>query len=91
MGANRNASRIVMGEKEGKRPLRRPKCRWVTDIETDLRKTGWGGMDWIDLTQDRDRWRALVSMEHSGSIKCYEILELLSDWRLLKTDSTLWN
>jgi hypothetical protein len=46
---------------EGKRPLRRTRRRWVDNIKMDLRETGWGGMDWIDLTQDRDQWRALVN------------------------------
>jgi hypothetical protein len=45
---------------EGKRPLGRPRCRWVDDIKMDLRE-GWGGMDWIDLAQDRDQWRALMN------------------------------
>jgi hypothetical protein len=46
---------------EGKRPLRIPRHRWEDNIETDLREIGWGGMDWIDLAQDRDQWRALVN------------------------------
>jgi hypothetical protein len=50
-----------VGKPEGKRPIRRPRCRWVDDIKLDLRERGWGGMDWIDLAQDRDQWRALVN------------------------------
>jgi hypothetical protein len=46
---------------KGKRPLERPKRRWVDNIKIDLRETGWDGMDWIDLAQDRDQWRALVN------------------------------
>jgi hypothetical protein len=46
---------------EGKRPLGRPRRRWEDDIKMDLREIGWGGMDWIDLAQDRDQWRALVN------------------------------
>jgi hypothetical protein len=46
---------------EGKRPLGRPRYRWVDNIKMDLREIGWGGMDWIDLAQDSDRWRALVN------------------------------
>jgi hypothetical protein len=45
----------------GKRPLRRPRRRWVDNIKMDLREIGWDGMDWIDLAQDRDQWRALVN------------------------------
>jgi hypothetical protein len=50
-----------MGNPEGKRPLRRPRRGWVDRIEMDLREIGWDGMDWIDLAQDRDQWRALVN------------------------------
>jgi hypothetical protein len=46
---------------EGKRPLRRPRSRWVDDIKIDLREIRWDGMQWIDLAQDRDQWRALVN------------------------------
>jgi hypothetical protein len=60
-GAKRNAYRILVGEPEGKRPLGRPRCRWVNNIKTDLREIGWDGMDWIDLAQDRNQWRALVN------------------------------
>jgi hypothetical protein len=49
-----------VGKPEGKRPLERPKCRWVDNIKTDLREIGWDGMEWIYLAQDRDQWRALV-------------------------------
>jgi hypothetical protein len=44
-----------MGKPEGRRPLRRPKCRWVDNIKMDLREIGWGGMDLINLAQDRDQ------------------------------------
>jgi hypothetical protein len=46
---------------ERKRPPGRPRCRWVDKIKIDLREIGWGGMDWIDLAQDRDQWRVLVN------------------------------
>jgi hypothetical protein len=61
MGEKRNAYRILVGNPEGKRPLGRPRRRWVDNIEMDLREIGWDGMDWIDLAQDRDHWRALVN------------------------------
>jgi hypothetical protein len=60
MGEKRNAYRILAGTSEGKRPLRRPRRRWV-DIRMDLGEVGWGDVDWIGLTQDRNRWRALVN------------------------------
>jgi hypothetical protein len=56
----RNSYRILVGKPEGKRPLGRPRHRWV-DINMDLREIGWDGMDCIDLAQDRDQWRALVN------------------------------
>jgi hypothetical protein len=61
MGEKRNACRILVGKQEGKRPLGRPRRRWVNNIKMDLREIGWGCMDWIDLAQDRDRWKALVN------------------------------
>jgi hypothetical protein len=58
----RNAyRRIVIGKPEGKRPPRRLRRRWVDNIKMDLREIDWGDMDWIDLAQDRDQWRALVN------------------------------
>jgi hypothetical protein len=50
-----------VGKPEGKRPLGRPRLRWVDNIKMDLRAIRWGGMDWIELAQDRDQWRALVN------------------------------
>jgi hypothetical protein len=60
-GEKRNAYRILVGKPEGKRPLGRPRCRWVDNIKIHLRETGWDDMDWIDLAQDRDQLRALVN------------------------------
>jgi hypothetical protein len=51
----------MMGQPKGKRPLGRPICRWVDNVKMDLRETSWGGMGWIDLSQERDWWRALVN------------------------------
>jgi hypothetical protein len=59
-GEKRNACRILVGNPEGKRPLGRPRRRWVDNIKMNLREIGWDGADWIDLAQDRDQWRALV-------------------------------
>jgi hypothetical protein len=53
--------RILVGKPEGKRPVGRPRRKWVDDIKMNLREIGWDGMDWIELAQDRDQWRALVS------------------------------
>jgi hypothetical protein len=61
MGENRNAFRIFVVMPEGKRPLERPRRRWVDNIKMDLREIGWNSMDWIDLAQNRDEWRALVN------------------------------
>jgi hypothetical protein len=61
MGENRNAYRILVGKLEEKRPLGGPRRRWEDIIRMDLREIGWGGMDWIDLAQDGDQWRALVN------------------------------
>jgi hypothetical protein len=55
----RNAYRILVGKLEG--PLGRPRRRWVDNIKMDLREVGWDGRDWIDVAQDRDRWRAYVN------------------------------
>jgi hypothetical protein len=61
MGEKRNAYRLLVGKPEGKRPLGRPRRRWVDNIKMDLLEIGWGGVHCIDLTQDRDKWRALVN------------------------------
>jgi hypothetical protein len=61
MREKRNAYRILVGKPEGKRPLGRPRRRWVDNIKTGLREIGWDDMDWIDLAQDRDQWRALAN------------------------------
>jgi hypothetical protein len=61
MGEKSNADRIFVGKLEGKRPLGRPRRRWVENIKMDLREIGWDGTDWTDLAQYRDQWRALVN------------------------------
>jgi hypothetical protein len=60
-GEKWNAYRILVGNPEGKRPVGRPTRRWVNIIKMDHRDIGWGGMDWIDLAQDMDQWRAFVN------------------------------
>jgi hypothetical protein len=62
MGEKRNAYRILVGKPEGRRPLGRPKHWLVDNIKMDLREIWWDGMDWINLAEDRDQWRALVNM-----------------------------
>jgi hypothetical protein len=57
----RNAYRILVGKPEGNGSLGRPKRRWVDNIKMDLSEIGYNGMDWTDLTQDRDQWRGLVN------------------------------
>jgi hypothetical protein len=57
-----NAYRILVGNPEGKRPLGRTRRRRVDNIKMDPREMGWGGMDWIELVQYRDQWRAFVNM-----------------------------
>jgi hypothetical protein len=60
-GAKRNAYRLFVGKPEGKRPLGRPRRRWVDYIKRDLGEVGWGYVDWIGLAQDRNRWRAVMN------------------------------
>jgi len=60
MWERRGVYRVLVGKPEGKRPLGRPRRRWEDNIKMNLKEVGCGGMDWIDLAQDRDGWRALV-------------------------------
>jgi hypothetical protein len=68
--------RVSVKKPEGRRPLERPRRRWEDNIKMDLREVEWG-MDWIDLAQDRGRWRAVVNvvMNLPGSIVCGEFIE----------------
>jgi len=61
MGEERGVYRVLMGKPEGRRPLGRPRRRWVDNIRMYLQEVGCGYVDWIGLAQDRDRWRTLVS------------------------------
>jgi hypothetical protein len=65
-----NAYRILVGKPDGRRSLRRPRRKWVDNIKMDHIEREWGVMDWIDLAQDKDKWRALVNI-----VKCWEVLE----------------
>jgi hypothetical protein len=77
MGEGRGVHGVLVGRPEGKRPLGRPRRRWENNIKMDFQEVGRGCGDWMELAQDRDRWRALVSevMNFSGSIKCREFLD----------------
>jgi hypothetical protein len=61
MGEDRKVYKVLVGKPEGKRPLGRPRSRWEDEVRMDLREIGLGGVDWIRLVQDRDRWRAVMS------------------------------
>jgi len=63
MGERRGVYRVLVGKPEGKRPLGRPRRRWEDNSKMDLQEVGCGGMDWTELTQDKDRWWALVNAE----------------------------
>jgi hypothetical protein len=61
MEHERKVYKVLVGNPEGKRPLGRPRRRWEDGVRMDLKEIGLGGVDWIRLAQDRDRWRAVVS------------------------------
>jgi hypothetical protein len=61
MGKERGVHRVLVGKPEGKRPLRRPRRKWEDNIKIDLQEVGVGRRDWMELDQDSDRWRELVS------------------------------
>jgi hypothetical protein len=61
MREKRNTHRLLVGKPEGKKPLGRPRHRWVDNIRMDLGEVGWGDGDWIGLAKDRNRWRAVVN------------------------------
>jgi hypothetical protein len=77
MREKKNAYRLLVGKPEGKRPLGRPRRRWVDNIRIDLEEVGWGDVDWIGLAQDRNRWESCCEfgIELSGSMKCWETIE----------------
>jgi hypothetical protein len=61
MGEGRNVYRVLVGKSEGRGPLERPRRRWEDGIRMDLTEIGWGDVEWIQVAQDRDRWRAVVN------------------------------
>jgi hypothetical protein len=61
MGEKRNPYRMLVGKPEGRRPLGRPRRRWVVNVRMHLAEVGWDDVDWIGVANDRDRWRALVN------------------------------
>jgi hypothetical protein len=61
MGEGRGVYRVLVGKTEGKRPLGRPRSRWKDNIKADIQKVECGGMEWLELDKDRDKWRALVN------------------------------
>ena len=71
MGEGRGMHRVLVGKPEGKRPLGRPRRRWEDNIKMDLREVGGSCGDWMELTQDRDRWRALV-----GTVRNLRVLKM---------------
>ena len=76
MGEDRGVQRVLVGNPEGKSPLGRPKRRWEDNIKMDLQEGGWGRGDWMELAQDRDRWRALVGTVRDFWVhKCGEFLD----------------
>jgi hypothetical protein len=77
IGKKGNAYRLLVGKPEGKRPLGRPRCRWVDNIRMDLGEVGRCDVDWIGLAKDRNRWRVLVNsvLNLKGSMKCWETIE----------------
>jgi hypothetical protein len=75
--------RVLVGKPEEKKPLGRPQRRWKGSIKMDFQEVEWVSMDWNDLAQDRDRWRALVN---AGSIKCGVFIDWLQTGWLLRKD-----
>ena len=62
IGQRKGICRVLVGKPEGKSPLGKPRHRWEDNFKVDLKEIGWKGVGWIDLTRDRDRWRAIINM-----------------------------
>ena len=92
MGQGRGVYRVLVGKPEGKRPLGRPRRRWEDNIKMDLQEVGGGCGDWMELAQDRDRWRAFVSTVMNLRVPKYAgnfLTSCRNSW-LLKKDSAPW-
>jgi hypothetical protein len=83
MGEKKNVYSLLVRRPEGKRPLGRPRHRWMDNIKMDLLEIGLSVVDWIGLAQDRYRWRALVNSVMNGSIKCGKVLSVCTTCGLL--------
>jgi hypothetical protein len=75
MEEKKNAYRLLVEKPEGKRPLGRPRCRWVDNIRMDLGEVGWGDVDWIGLAQEQVESSCEFSIEPLGSTKCWETIK----------------
>jgi hypothetical protein len=82
MGENRNAYRLLVGKPEGRRPLGRPKHRWVDNIRMDLVEVGWGDVHWIGLAQDSKQVESSCEfgIKLSDSMKCGKTIECPNNW-----------
>jgi hypothetical protein len=85
-GGDEECMWVLVGKPEGKRPLGRLTCRWVDNIKMYVREIGWDGMDWMELAQDRDQWRALVNTVMNLRIPS-NCCEWLHNWQLLRKGS----
>jgi hypothetical protein len=93
VGEVRNSYKILVGKPDGKKPLRRRRRRWEDNIKMDIKVTGYEDVDWIYLIRDRHKWRSLLNtgINLRVLVKCGELLDQLSNYCLLKIDSTPLN
>jgi hypothetical protein len=91
IGEERKMYKVLVGKPEGRRPLGRPRCRWEDGVRMDIREIGLGGVDWIRLAQDRDRWQAVVSvvMNLRVLVPRRELVSYIDDW-LQSTDMNVF-
>jgi hypothetical protein len=84
-GEKRNAYRLLVGKPEGRRPLGRPRRRWLDNIRMDLVEAGWSDVDWIGLAQSLEAESSCeFGIEPSGSIKCWQTIECSGNYRSLE-------